>query len=91
MNARRKKKMEDEKPTPVPENDPSIQIRTDLWSTMNVSQLTRQREIMLDHITKIQSIMGAIANPSLINMNAALQVGLQDLNKLIDDKYAQKR
>jgi hypothetical protein len=77
-------------PKPIDENDPSIQVRTDLWSTMNMTQLNRQRELLLDKISKVQSIMGASANPSLINMYGALQMGLKDLNKLIDDKYAQK-
>lgn len=82
--------MEIEKPSPVPENDPSIQVRTDLWSTMNMSQLTNQRELMLDHISNLQTIMGGNANPSILNMYSALQLGLKDLNKLIDDKYAEK-
>lgn len=79
--------MEDEKQTPVPENDPSIQIRTDLWPTMSISQLNRQRELMLDNISKLQSMVDSHGNPSIRNMYAALQVGLQDLNKLIDSKY----
>lgn len=82
--------MEIENPSPVPENDPSTQVRTDLWGTMNTSQLNRQRELMLDHISKLQSIMGGNANPSILNMYKALQMGLEDLNKIIDDKYAQK-
>jgi hypothetical protein len=83
--------MENEKQDPVPENDPSIQVRTDLWSTMNTGQLNRQRELMLDHLSKLQSIMGGNANPSILNMYSALQLGLKDLNKIIDDKYAQSK
>ena len=80
-----------EEPIPVDENDPSIQVRTDLWSTMNTAQLNRQREMLLDKINKVQSIMGASANPSLINLYSALQMGLKDVTRIIDYKQAQKR
>lgn len=62
-----------------------------MWPTMNVSQLNRQREIMLDHVTKVQSMVDTNASVSVRNMFGALQVGLEDLNKLIDAKYAEKQ
>ena len=83
--------MENEKPTPVDENDPSVQVRTDLWPTMNITQLTKQRELMLNHISKLMTIMGDNASVSVRNMYGALQTGLNDLNKLIDARYDEKR
>jgi hypothetical protein len=83
--------MENEKPTPVSENDPQVQVRTDLWPTMNIAQLNRQREIMLDHLSKLQSIMSESPGPTLRNMYGALQTGLKDLSDLIDHRYGEKR
>lgn len=76
---------------PIDENDPSIQLRTDLWSTMTASQLNRQREMLLDKISKLQSIMGGIPHPSILNMHSALQLGLDDIGHIIDYKMAHKR
>jgi hypothetical protein len=86
--------IEEPKPTSetVPnENDPSLQVRTDMWSTMSTSQLTRQRELMLDKLSKLQSMMGGVANPTILNMYSALQMGMQDLNNIIDHKMSQRR
>lgn len=75
----------------VDENDPSVQVRSDLWSKMTLSQLNKQRELLLDKSIKIQSIMGAQANPSLLAMYSAVQRGMDDINQLIDYKTEQNR
>jgi hypothetical protein len=83
--------MENEKQVPVNENDPQVQVRTDLWPTMNIAQLTRQRELMLDHLSKLQSIMTDNPGTTIRNMYGALQTGLKDLSNLIDHRYGEKR
>ena len=77
-------------PQEVSENDPSVQVRTDLWGSMTMIQLTKQRDMMVNHISRLQSIMGGNANPTILNMYSALQLGLEDLNQIIDNKYASK-
>jgi hypothetical protein len=76
---------------PISENDPSVQVRTDLWNTMNSSQLNRQRELLLDKLSKIQSIMIGTATPSILNIYNAIQLGLDDITTLIDRKQNQRK
>jgi hypothetical protein len=70
----------------TPENDPALNIRSDLWLTMGVSQLTRQQELVIDKISKMHTMMGIRASQSLIDIYSALQVALKDLNALIEKR-----
>lgn len=75
-------------PIYTPDTDPQFNLRSDLWHTMDVSQLTRQQELAVDKATKIQSIMGAGSSPSLITIHKTLQQVITDLSKLIDKNYS---
>jgi hypothetical protein len=77
-------------PTYTSETDPQLTLRSDLWPTMSVSQLSRQQELAIDKISKLHSMMGAAASPSLINIYGALQQALKDLNGLIDNRSTHK-
>jgi len=69
-------------------NHPSIQIRTDLWNTMSLAELTRQRELVLDRIGVLRNIPDQ-GNPSIQSLHSALQFGLADITRLIDSKTGQ--
>jgi hypothetical protein len=72
-------------PPPTNPRDPTIEIRTDLWNTMSLAQLTKQRELLLDRINTLQRIPDQ-NNPSIRDLFLALQYGLDDITKLIDYK-----
>jgi hypothetical protein len=72
-------------PTPyTPENDPTLNLRSDLWPTMTVGQL-----LAIDKVSKLHMMMGANASPALINIYGALQQALKDLTWLIDNRSQQ--
>lgn len=73
------------------ELDPEVEIRSDLWPKMSVSQLARQQEIVIDRLNKLYSMMGSIGTPSMRMMYNSLQVAMQDLSKLIDARTQQKK
>lgn len=73
--------------TPVnSEYDPQHTIRSDLWSTMDISQLTQQQDLVITKISTMHRMLGPSASPTMYNLYAALQVALQDLNQLIDNR-----
>lgn len=73
-------------PQYTPETDPNTNLRSDLWPTMTLSQLSRQQELVIDKINKMLILIGASATPALQNIHGALQVALRDLNALIDNR-----
>lgn len=75
-------------PTPSDPNDPSIQIRTDMWNTMSLAQLTKQRELVLDRINVLMRIPDQ-NNPAIRDLSFALQHGLTDITRLIEQKTEQ--
>jgi hypothetical protein len=75
--------------TYTPENDPNVNLRSDLWPKMTISQLNRQHEIAIDKVSKLHMMMGANASPAIINIYGALQQALRDLTALIDVRAQQ--
>jgi len=69
---------------PAPE--PEEAVRSDLWNDMTLSQLSRQQEIVIDKVSKMYQLLGPQAGPSVQSIYAALQMALQDLNRLIDSR-----
>jgi hypothetical protein len=62
-------------------DEPITDIRTDLWGTMNSSQLSAQRDLIITKIALLQS-MGT-QNPSIRGLMVALHTALNDINSLI--------
>lgn len=71
--------------------DPSIDLRSDLWPTMTLSELTKQQDIAITKISTLSRMIGPIAGPSLLQMYNALQVALADLSALIDNHSQRKQ
>lgn len=79
-----------EQPITNPETDPRVTLRSDLWTTMNVTELARQQEICIDRINKLYSIMGAGGSQSMANIYHALQIANQELTNLINTRSQTK-
>ena len=73
------------------DKDPEIQIRTDLWGTMQLPQLISQRELLMDRLSSLLKIVGPSVSPTVLNMYNAMQMGLSDINYLIDNRSNTKK
>lgn len=62
------------------------EIRSDLWNDMDVSELNNQKDLILEKLSLLSTIT---ATQSIINMSQALQLGMQDIDKIIDFKLEQ--
>lgn len=71
--------------------NPEVDIRSDMWPTMTVTQLARQQDIVITKISTLASMMGPIAGPSLLQLYNALQIALADLSALIDNRGQRKQ
>lgn len=73
---------------PPPEKD----IRSDLWPTMSLSQLHKQRDLIVEKMSLLRSMMpfGA-APPTVRTLFSALQIALNDVTALIDNRATQKQ
>lgn len=71
---------------------PEEEIRTDLWPTMSISQLYRQQEMLLEKITKLQSMtpLGTGGPPTIQGLLHILQQAMTDLTLLIENKSSYK-
>jgi len=71
---------------PLIEDTPETMLRADLWHTMTAGELAKQRDLMTQKITAIMNLMGPQTSPSVLAMYSALQMGMADLNKLLETK-----
>ena len=84
--------MDTEKVIPRYEDtDPTIQVRTDLWSTMTAPELIHQRELLMSRMDALFRMAGPAGSPSLMAMHNAMQMGLADINQLIDNRSNTKK
>ena len=60
------------------------EIRTDLWGEMDPKQLNDQRELIMDKISLLQSMMGGNQNPTVMGLYTVMQHALADISNLID-------
>ncbi len=67
-----------------PSDEPQYSIRSDLWPTMNINELSNQLHLVMEKLTKIASMMGSVPQPTYMHMYGALQQAMQDLNGLIE-------
>ena len=65
--------------TPIT-HKPILQIHGDMWETMNISQLTEQKNILINRLTYIMS------SSMNISVSKQIQTGIDKLQKLIDQK-----
>lgn len=84
------KKTEEDKVVYKEGMDPNVDLRSDLWPTMTVTQLAKQHDICITKLGKLTELMGPVANPSLIQMYRVLQIALADLSALVDNRSANK-
>jgi len=62
--------------------DWEINIRSDMWTTMNISQLIVQQELVLNNLGLLSTLQAS--NPTVLNLHCALKMALEDLNLLIN-------
>lgn len=72
--------------TSYDDKDPEIQVRTDLWGQMSAPQLVTQRELLMDRLDSLHKMMSINASPSVLSMYNAMQMGLSDINQLIEHR-----
>lgn len=65
------------------ENEKIEGIRTDLWNNMSLQQLNEQRDLILQDMNKLQTMMQN-APDYIRGMHMALQHALDAVNQLID-------
>lgn len=68
------------------EDTPETMIRTDLWATMSLEQLARQQDLMIDKLSTVQQMASGNASPSVLAMYSAIQMGMTDLNALMESR-----
>ena len=71
--------------------NPETHVRTDLWGTMQLPQLINQRELLMGRLSTLQKIIGPAVSPTVLNMYNAMQMGLSDINGLIDNRSNTKK
>lgn len=62
------------------------EIRRDLWEDMDPKQLNDQRELIMDKINLLLSMMGGNANPTVIGLYTVMQHALGDISSLIEQR-----
>jgi len=66
--------------------DPTIQLRSDLWNTMGVTDLLAQRELLVNRLLTMGKIINWDTTPGTQDIYLALQHGMDQLNSIIDGK-----
>lgn len=69
------------------------EVRADLWATMSVTQLLNQQEMVMDKITKLQSMtpVGGAGTAGITGLLKALQHAMENLTQLIETKSSQRQ
>jgi len=70
---------------------PEKEIHSDLWSTMSVTELHKQQELVITKLSLVRSMMPyGVAPQSILGLSAALEMALKDLTSLIDSKASKR-
>jgi len=72
------------------EDTPDTMLRSDLWHEMTVDELSKQQDLMIDKINKLQSLVGMNASPSVLAMYSAMQLGFTDLINILNTKTSKE-
>lgn len=71
----------------TPEKDQIDDIRSDLWVSMDVKQLDKQRILISQRLGAIRELMAVgMVNPTTRGLNAALENAMDTVNKLLTGK-----
>lgn len=70
---------------------PETCVRSDLWPTMTVAELTNQQDMVITRISTLSTIMSGAANPTYHQIYSTLQVALADLTKLIEYRSSKQK
>lgn len=62
--------------------DWKVNVRSDLWNTMNMSQLSIQQEIVLNKLSLLSTMHQSL---TVVSIQSALALALGDLNKLLNN------
>lgn len=73
------------------EDTPETMIRTDLWNTMSAGELARQQDLLITKMSTLQLMIGANVSPTILSMQQALQYGLDDVRRLIENKSVKEK
>lgn len=73
-----------------PDYDPKVSLRSDLWPTMNMMQLSQQQELVVDKLNKLNSLVALGYSESMRTMQFALERAMQDLTQLINYRSQDK-
>ncbi len=76
---------------PLIEDTEESMLRSDLWPTMSVAELTKQQELMVTKMNALLYLMSASPSQSVSAMYSAMQMGFNDLNNLLNAKSAQEK
>lgn len=68
--------------------DPSKNIRSDLWNEMTTAELNQQFELVITKMSLLQQIKQS--TPSVLPILSALEVALQTLTQLIDNRSSSR-
>lgn len=68
------------------------EIRTDLWNSMALPELYEQQALLTTKLLTVSTMMdGGNAVPSIMSIYSALQMGLDDITKMIDAQAEQHK
>jgi hypothetical protein len=73
------------------EDTPETMIRTDLWNEMTSSELAKQQDLLISKMSTLQLMVGSNMAPTINSMIQALQYGLDDINKLLENKTSKDK
>lgn len=88
MNQSTKTNISPDRTPPPPEEE----VRTDLWSTMSIVQLNKQRDLLLAKNSKLIDLMSAGGHSSTVQgLYTVIQQALKDITALIDSRASQQK
>lgn len=73
-----------------PGDSPQHNIRSDLWLTMDLPALTNQQDLILTKLSTLSSMLGGNASQSHRDIYMAIEVALDEINKLIEHRSNNK-
>ena len=71
-------------------NDPDVTIRTDLWQTMDIKQLTNQHDLLLSRVAMMASMVNSLAPVAHAGMYQSMLRGLDQLASMIEYRTTNK-
>lgn len=74
------------------DRNPETQIRSDLWSTMNMHELLNQQRLVLNRLSTAGNLLtGMYANENMRGLYQALQHASDTLTEMINQAASKKK